>query len=135
MLVAAVVLVGVAPATAQPDAELNQCVPAGLRNDAVSFRTEDHVVLHGLVLGSGSSGVLLAPGTFESVCAWLPLARELADDGYRVLLYQSRSGPIPTGAFRYDLDLLVAAVELGRLGATSMVVGGAGIAATAARPR
>ncbi|MCR3748523.1 hypothetical protein [Lentzea californiensis] len=131
VLVAAVVLISVAPATAQPDAELNRCVPAGLRHDSVSFRTEDHVVLRGLVLGSGTSGVLLAPGATESVCAWLPLARELADDGYRVLLYQSRSGPIPTGAYRYDLDLRSAALELGRLGATSTVVGGAGIAATA----
>ncbi|USX51699.1 hypothetical protein [Lentzea sp. HUAS12] len=131
VLVAAFVLVCAAPATAQPDRELDRCVPAGLRNEAISFRTEDHVVLHGLVLGSGTSGVLLAPGAVESVCAWLPLARELADDGYRVLLYQSRSGPIPTGSFRYDLDLRAASLELGRLGVTSVVAGGAGSSATA----
>ncbi|MEV6714786.1 hypothetical protein AB0M48_22445 [Lentzea sp. NPDC051208] len=128
-VVSAFVLAGAAPATAQP--ELDQCVPADLRHDAISFRADDHVVLRGLVLGSGSSGVLLTPGTGESLCAWLPLARQLADDGYQVFLHQVRAGVVPRGEYRYGLDVMGAARELQRRDATSIVAAGAGTGATA----
>ncbi|WP_143138750.1 hypothetical protein [Lentzea waywayandensis] len=86
----------------------------------------------GLVLGSGSSGVLLTPGTGESLCAWLPLARRLADDGYQVLLHQTRAEVVPRGEYRYGLDVMGAARELHRRDATSIVAAGAGTGATAA---
>jgi hypothetical protein len=44
-------------------------VPADLRDDAISFRTDDHVELRGLVLGNGSSGVLLTPCTGATAVA------------------------------------------------------------------
>ncbi|RDI27850.1 hypothetical protein [Lentzea flaviverrucosa] len=88
-------------------------------------------MLRGLVLGSGSSGVLLTPGTGESLCAWLPLARQLADDGYQVLLHQVRAEVVPRGEYRYGLDVMGAARELHRRDVTSIVAAGAGTGATA----
>ncbi|ANZ38505.1 hypothetical protein BBK82_23025 [Lentzea guizhouensis] len=61
MVVGAFVLLHAAPAIAQPKTEPHHCVPADLREDAITFRADDGVELPGLVFGSGSSGVLLAP--------------------------------------------------------------------------
>lgn len=133
-VVAAFILAGAAPAIAQPktDTVLDQCLPAELREDAITFKTEDNIVLPGLVFGSGSSGVVLAHGETEQICAWLPLARQLADDGFQVLLHQSRSPLLPREArARYDRDVLAAAKELDRRGASSIVIGGAGTSAAA----
>lgn len=134
MLVAAFVLFSITPAMAQ-NTELEACVPDELRADAISFTTEDDIKLPGLVFGDGASGVLLAHNTLERICAWLPLARQLADDGYQVLLYQPRTeilkGDQRTKRHRYDLDVLAAAQELRSRGADSIVAGGAGNGATA----
>jgi hypothetical protein len=62
-------------AVAQPKTELNRCVSADLREDAIRFQTEDGVELPGLVFGSGSSGVLPAHTQTEVLYDWFPLAR------------------------------------------------------------
>ncbi len=131
VVVAAFVLTSVAPAAAQPKTELNKCVPADLREDAITFKAEDGVELPGLVFGSGSSGVLLAHTQTEFICDWLPLARQLADDGHQVLVYEMRTLLLRENRNRYDLDVLGAAAELDRRGATSIVAGGGGTGATA----
>lgn len=131
VIIAAFVLVSAVPAIAQPKAELHPCVPADLREDAISFKAEDGVGLTGLVFGSGSSGVLLAHSQTEEICDWLPLARQLADDGHQVLVYEMRSLLLRENRHRYDLDVLAAANELDDRGASSIVAGGAGTGATA----
>ncbi|KOV85884.1 alpha/beta hydrolase [Nocardia sp. NRRL S-836] len=130
VVVVLVLFAGATGASARP--ELDECVPADLRGDAITFRTEDDLELTGLVLGSGSSGVLLVPGLTEGVCDWLPLARQLEDGGYRVLVYQGRPELVGLDqSFRFDRDVVAAARELERRGATSIVAGGAGTGATA----
>ncbi|MDT7788672.1 MAG: hypothetical protein QOF58_7091 [Pseudonocardiales bacterium] len=131
VLVAAFVLVSASPSSAQPKTELNKCVPADLRDDAISFEAEDGVELPGLVFGSGSSGVLLAHTQTEFLCDWLPLARQLAEDGHQVLVYEMRSMMLRENRHRYDLDVLGAAKELDSRGASSIVAGGGGTGATA----
>lgn len=131
VVVVGFVLAGTAPAVAQPKTELHPCVPADLREDAITFKAEDGVELPGLVFGSGSSGVLLAHAQLETVCEWLPLARQLADDGHQVLLYEMRSMALKENRHSYDLDVLGAARELDSRGASSIIAGGAGTGATA----
>ncbi len=131
VVVGAFVLFSATPALAQPKTELNRCVPADLREDAITFKADDGVELPGLVFGSGSSGVLLAHGQTEFICDWLPLARQLADDGHQVLLYEMRSLRLRENRHSYDLDVLGAARELDSRGASSVVAGGAGTGATA----
>ncbi|MFI6101605.1 hypothetical protein ACIA8G_39175 [Lentzea sp. NPDC051213] len=131
IVVAVFVLAGAAPVTAQPKTELHQCVPADLREDAITFKAEDGVELPGLVFGSGSSGVLLAHTQTETVCEWLPLARQLADDGHQVLLYEMRSLRLRENRHSYDLDVLGAARELDSRGVSSIIAGGAGTGAAA----
>lgn len=131
VVLAAFALAGAAPASAQPKTELNPCVPADLREDAITFKTEDGVELPGLVFGSGSSGVLLAHTQTEVLCDWFPLARQLADDGYQVLVHEMRTLGLRENRNRYDLDVLAASAELTDRGASSIVAGGAGTGATA----
>lgn len=139
-LVAAFVLSGSIPAQAQESSALDRCVPPDLRGDLISFRAEDDVEIRGLVLGGGSRGVLLAGSQTEfDPCGWLPFARELADDGYQVLVSDIR-GPVRDDRlknFRWDLDVEAGARELDRRGAGSIVaVGsstGASVVAASAR--
>ena len=131
VVVAAFVLTSAVPVVAQPKTELNNCVPADLREDAITFKAEDGVELPGLVFGSGSSGVLLAHTQTEVLCDWLPLARQLADDGHQVLVYEMRTLLLRENRNRYDLDVLAAAAELDSRGASSIVAGGSGTGATA----
>lgn len=131
VVVAAFTLVSAVPVVAQPKTELHKCVPADLREDAITFKTEDGVELPGLVFGSGSSGVLLAHTQTEFICDWLPLARQLAEDGHQVLVYEMRTLLLRENRNRYDLDVLAAAAELDSRGASSIVAGGGGTGATA----
>jgi hypothetical protein len=124
--VAALILAG----TAVPaHAALNECVPADLRDKATTFRTEDDVELSGLVFGGGSRGVALGANLQQSYCEWLPLARELADDGNHVLLFDVRlldleDPRLPKIGQKYDRDFQAAARELTRRGASSVVLAG-----------
>ncbi|WP_394616394.1 hypothetical protein JNUCC0626_43150 [Lentzea sp. JNUCC 0626] len=131
MVVAVFVLAGAPSAVAQPKTELHPCVPADLRESAITFKADDDVELPGLVFGSGSTGVLLAHTQTEFLCDWLPLARALADDGYQVLLYEMRSLTLRENRHSYDRDVLGAARELENRGASAIVAGGAGTGATA----
>ncbi|SDG31247.1 hypothetical protein SAMN05216553_10764 [Lentzea fradiae] len=124
-------LVEVLPAAAQPVTELPPCITDDLREDAIKFKAEDGVELPGVVLGSGSTGVLLASSSSNSSCDWLPLAQELADDGYQVLFYENRDFRLRDVRNAFDQDVLGAAKELERRGASSIVAGGIAVSAAA----
>ncbi|MFJ8577330.1 alpha/beta hydrolase family protein [Micromonospora sp. NPDC093277] len=53
----------------------------------IEFGGEIDAELGGVVLGAGSTGVVLAHMTPGDVCQWLPFGRTLADRGYRVLAF------------------------------------------------
>ena len=124
------------PAAAKAAPPVNGCVPSELRSNALRFRTADGVDLSGLLLGSGTKGVVLAHESGSDICSWLPFARILASSGYHVLVFDHRnvgaSGKSGTTNFyRLERDVLAAAKVLTDRGVTAIVAGGASAGGTA----
>jgi hypothetical protein len=117
---------------------VDYCIGAALRPNVISFRSTDGVPLHGLLLGSGQNGIVLAGGNNvrSNLCDWLPFARTLVQRGYRVLAYDSRplalrrGSPLPTAPI--ERDFVGAERELVRRGVRRVLVGGHGPGGTAA---
>lgn len=107
------------------------------RRGVVRFAAADRTRLIGVMLGSGARGVVLAHGSGEDLCAWIPYARRLAAAGFRVLALDHRrhgSSQWPTAVarlWRVDLDIAAAAGALRRRGARSVVLVGSSMGATA----
>jgi dienelactone hydrolase len=78
------------------------------------------------LLGAGTIGVVLSNQNDNDVCPWLPFARTLRDDGYRVLLYRyGRGGASPSA------DLAAAVDALRAQGVERIMLVGASIGAAA----
>jgi dienelactone hydrolase len=92
------------------------------------------VRLQAAVVGSGRTGVVLANQSDRNLCAWLPFARALTVQGFRVLLFDYGSGAP-------EQEVAAAERELRRVGAARVVLAGASegakaaIVAAAANPR
>jgi len=106
------------------------------------FRTTDGVRLAGAVVGRGKTGIVFAHQVAGDRCQWLPFARELAGRGYRSLVFDMRGYGASAGVANVDphLDVLGAAAELRRRGASRIVLigasmGGTGVVAAAPRIR
>ena len=100
------------------------------------FRTPAGAVLvGGVVVGHGPTGLVLAHGRGGDLCEWLPRARELTEQGYQALAFDfggfgdSRPGSGP-GA-RIDGDVAAATAQLRRRGADRVVLIGSSMGATA----
>jgi pimeloyl-ACP methyl ester carboxylesterase len=133
---------GQAPATAAPTtapattaaAAAKSCLEESEREQAFSFTTGAGATLAGVVLGSGRVGLVVGHQHGSDLCEWLPLARELAGRGYRVLAFDfagsgdSRPGP---GEVRVDDDVVAAAEQLRRRGAERIVLIGSSMGGTA----
>ena len=144
-LVAAIVVPGAATAT--PKARLKPlrlvetCLTRAERQRAGRFTTFDRVRLIGVELGSGPRGVVLAhpggAGDGPWLCAWMPYARALAAQGYRVLAFDHRgfgsSGSTThwPRARRVDFDVMAAVSTLRRRGADRVVLAGASLGGAA----
>ncbi|WP_157546845.1 alpha/beta hydrolase [Hamadaea tsunoensis] len=90
--------------------------------------------LRGVELGSGEVGIVLAHEDDGSVCEWLPFGKELADKGYRVLTFDfvGNSNGVSRGPDTNQVNQVVAAAAfLRQEGATSIVLLGASMGATA----
>jgi predicted alpha/beta-hydrolase family hydrolase len=112
---------------------VDTCVPKRLRRDAIALTDSDGVHLSGLVLGTGTNGVLLSHEQGYSVCSFLDLARKLAARGYQVLLPEYRNhGASQTTPDNDDIDRDARAGlrELERRGAARVFVGGASCGGT-----
>jgi pimeloyl-ACP methyl ester carboxylesterase len=83
----------------------------------ISFRDESGLV-HGVVLGGGPLGVVLANQSDRDRTAWVPFARLLAARGYRVLAFDY-------GVDSPESDVAAAAHALERLGVQRVVLVGA----------
>lgn len=122
-----------------------QCLTPDEYPAEVWFDALDGSRLSGLVLGQGSTGVLLAHQHWFNLCSFLPLARELAQAGYQVLVFEFRgfgaSPPTDKRVARWlDQDVGGGIRELRRRGAERVVLVGASMGATsslvlAAHPR
>lgn len=118
-----------------PDGYLvDTCVPQSLWKNVISLTDSDGVHLSGLALGTGDKGVLLSHEQGYSICSFLPLARELADAGYQVVLPEYRNhGASESTADNdnIDRDGAAALAELHRRGAHKVFIGGASCGGTA----
>lgn len=123
----------ISPAAADPTA-VDFCLTGG-RAEVVRLRTSDGVPIVGAVLGSvaASSGVVLAHQGDATLCDWLFFAHTLVQRGYVVMAIDHRgfgaSGS--SSSTRYDLDVVAAAQELRRRGATDVVLLGSSLGALA----
>jgi pimeloyl-ACP methyl ester carboxylesterase len=127
---------GVATATARPVLS-ERCLTKAERRSAVSFRTSDHVLLRGVMVGRGKIGIALGHELHADLCNWMPFARVLAHQGYRVLAFDFRgfgsSGRASrSNRSRLDRDMVAAANLLRRRGSDSVVLAGASMGGTAA---
>ncbi len=77
-----------------------------------------------LVLGSGSTGLVLANQVDTDLCDWKPLASVWAEHGYRVLIFNYSTALA-------DQDVLAAAAELRRRGSSRVFLIGASMGGTA----
>ena len=113
------------------------CVRKSDHARVVRFKAPDGARLLGVTLGKGTVGVALGHEVGATFCNWLPFARTLARQGYRVLAFDFRDAGSSatvrgTRAEALDLDYAGAAAVLRARGATRVVVGGASLGATAA---
>jgi len=81
--------------------------------------------LHGVVIGDGVTGVVLAHQLHSNLCSWLPFAKRLAAAGMRVLAFDF------PGTSDLDRYVLAAVAELRRQGAHSIALAGASMGGTA----
>jgi dienelactone hydrolase len=126
---------GASSAVAVDAALADRCgddVPAGFAN--VDLTTSDGVHLVGALAGSGTTGIVLAHQRNGDGCGWLDYGARLA--GYGMVLAPGLRGfggsdeGQGDGETRYDLDVVAAAEELKRRGATRIVLMGASIGGT-----
>lgn len=121
---------------ADPPELREQCLAPDDGAAAVFFRAADGFPLAGALFGDGKLGVVLAHQMGSDLCEWRDFALTLAGRGYRVLAIDMRgygSSPWVQGKApnRRDLDVVGAAAELRRRGATRVVAVGASMGGTA----
>jgi pimeloyl-ACP methyl ester carboxylesterase len=124
---------GVAASTPAAHADTS-CVERSDHATIVRFRTSDRVSLAGVTMGGGPAGVVLAHQVDGDLCAWLPFARVLKAAGFRVLAFDFRNFGTSqhTGASTHlERDVVAAAAEVRRLGASRTYLVGASMGGTA----
>jgi alpha-beta hydrolase superfamily lysophospholipase len=117
------------------------CITRAERRRAVRFTTFDRVRLIGVEVGSGPRVVILAhqggAGEGPWLCAWMRYARQLAQQGYRVLAFDHRgfgsSGRTNhlSRISRVDWDVLAAIRVMRTRGARQVVLAGASLGGAA----
>ena len=99
----------------------------GSGRKAASFGTEDGFTLAGDLLGAGTRGVVLVHGADTDSRSWLPLARQLSERGFRVLVFDFRGHGRSQGersATKAPRDVAAAARFLRDQGVQEVVVVG-----------
>jgi len=114
-----------------------RCVRKSDHARVVRFRATDRARLIGVMIGKGPVGIAVGHEHRADLCNWLPFARVLARQGFRVLAFDSRnagsSAPVNNShADWLDLDFAGAAATLRKAGARKIVLGGASLGAAAA---
>ena len=117
-----VLAVAVPAAAAPPKTLAAYCKVPSVKGDVIRFHG-----LTGAIVGSGKVGIALANTSDGHICDWVlddsALMAGLAKNGYRVLLFEWHG---KTEAAQVK-DTAAAAVELRRLGSSTVVLGGASI--------
>jgi hypothetical protein len=102
----------------RPLRTVDGCIPLGPSSHAVTLHVQRGLTAAAAIVGTGSRGVVLANQSDRNLCAWRPLARELAHAGFRVLVFDY-SGADP------QADVAAAVRRLRTGGATSVGLLGA----------
>ena len=99
-------------------------------NDTVAyFQADGGTRLQGVVAGRGPAGVVLAPQSWQTLCGWLPFARQLGDLGFQAMAVDLPLLPLQNAA--WDHFLAAAVTYLRGRGATSVVLLGASLGGAA----
>ena len=118
-----------------PSGSHKRCLTGDELRAEVWFDAPDGAHLAGVVLGQGRTGVVLAHQRWFSLCSWMPFARTLAQQGFRVLAFDFRgfgiSPPMSGRAGRsLDLDVAGGIGYLRHLGVDRVVLVGTSMGAT-----
>jgi pimeloyl-ACP methyl ester carboxylesterase len=117
------------PAIAKP------CLRGVNSAEMVRFGTSAGAALVGVVLGGGRTGLVLGHQVGSDLCEWLPQAQAFAEQGYQVLAFDFEgfgdSQPGSGTDAGIDTDVVAAAEQLRRRGATRIVLIGSSMGGTA----
>ena len=123
------------PTSSQPPGAIHpSCVQPDEQADVIKFRNAEGVRLIGVLLGDGQTGIVLGHQLRSSLCEWMPVARQLAERGYRVLAIDFGGfGESASATGRRTLveDVAAAADQLERAGSTQVVLIGSSMGGTA----
>jgi pimeloyl-ACP methyl ester carboxylesterase len=112
------------------------CLREAATAETVRFTTSAGAALVGVVLGGGRTGLVLGHQVGSDLCEWLPQARAFAEQRYRVLAFDFEgfgdSQPGSGTGTGIDTDVVAAAEQLRRRGATRIVLVGSSMGGTAA---
>ncbi|MCI0686555.1 MAG: lysophospholipase [Sporichthyaceae bacterium] len=100
----------------------------------IKFQNAEGVELIGVMLGDGPTGIVLGHESRSSLCEWMPVARQLAERGYRVLAIDFGGfGESESASGRRTLieDVAAAADQLERAGSEQVVLIGSSMGGTA----
>ena len=104
------------------------CLGSG--QNVAHFAVDDGTRLQGVLLGGGPAGVVLAHQSDQTLCDWLPFARQLAAEGFRAFPISLPFRPLQNAG--WDRDVVAAVDYLRRAGAFSVVLVGASMGGAAA---
>jgi alpha/beta superfamily hydrolase len=79
-----------ASAPASPTSRPSATAATSMREESVSFVTEDGVTLKGMLYGQGTRAIILSNEGNNESGPWLPVAQQLVQQGYLVLTYMYR---------------------------------------------
>lgn len=123
------------PAASSPANAIHPtCVQPDEQGGAIRFRNSEGVQLVGVMLGEGRTGVVLGHQLRSSLCEWMPVARDLAARGYRVLAIDFGGfgeSDSATGRRTPVEDVAAAVDELRGAGARRVALIGASMGGTA----
>jgi pimeloyl-ACP methyl ester carboxylesterase len=124
-----------APTPTTGPAVVKPCLRDVSSAEVVRFGNSAGATLVGVVLGSGRTGLVLGHQLGSDLCEWLPQAQAFADQGYQVLAFDfagfGDSQPGSGTDAEVDTDVVAAAEQLHRRGATRIVLIGSSMGGTA----
>jgi pimeloyl-ACP methyl ester carboxylesterase len=105
----------------------SDCVKKSDRATSLRYESSDGASLGGVSFGEGKVGVVFAHPKNQDLCSWLPLAREVARKGYRVMLFDfaypfGASRASPSQAVDFGAEILASVEQVKKLGAERVVL-------------